>query len=289
MAKRYAATKNKLLHCGRCCTALSYQAGVVMKGICKLCKNESNLRESHILPKFIGKWIKKTSITGYLREHNELEKRAQDTAKEYLLCAECENLFSAWERNFANRIFYPFVDRDEDSANYEDWLAKFCASLSWRTLVFIMSKNKSEERSEDYNFQIESARIHLEKFLLGQVDNLNKYEQHLYPLDRIEYTTSPGMPPNINRYFLRTTALDIVGNNVGTFIYTKFPKFILLGVVKSNELGRMRSSRAALKQGKIFPKKYRWPDGFADYIVEKANYISGVTSVSTFNQTKSIG
>ncbi len=149
-----------------------------MNGTCKLCKKEGDLRESHILPKFIGKWIKKTSITGYLREHNELDKRAQDTAKEYLLCAECEILFSGWERNFANRIFYPFVDKNIDRANYTDWLAKFCASLSWRTLVYIRSKNEKEERSQDYINQVEAARMHLEKFLLGEVNNLNQYEQH---------------------------------------------------------------------------------------------------------------
>jgi hypothetical protein len=39
-----------------------------MRGICKLCKKEAKLEESHFIPKFIGKWVKKTSITGYLRE-----------------------------------------------------------------------------------------------------------------------------------------------------------------------------------------------------------------------------
>jgi hypothetical protein len=211
-----------------------------------------------------------------LREHNDVQKRAQDTAKEHLLCHDCEILFSGWERSFANKIFYPFVNEDTDTATYQSWLPKFCASLSWRTLVYITEKNNSEERSEAYINAIEGAKQHLSKYLLGIEDNLNQYEQHLYPLDRIEDTSFTSFPPNMNRYFLRTTALDVVGNEKNIFAYTKFPKFMLLGVVKSDNLGRMRSSRVALANGTISPREYRWPDGFVNYIVEKANYISEV-------------
>ena len=81
-----------------------------MKGICKLCGKNDDLRESHFIPKFVGKWIKKTSVTGYIREKNEVQKRAQDIAKEHWLCGDCEQLFSRWEREFANKVFYPFVN-----------------------------------------------------------------------------------------------------------------------------------------------------------------------------------
>lgn len=49
-----------------------------MQGVYKLCHNESELQESHFIPKFVGKWVKKTSITGYLRESNEVHKRAHE-------------------------------------------------------------------------------------------------------------------------------------------------------------------------------------------------------------------
>ncbi len=95
-------------------------------------------------------------------------------------------------------------------------------------------------------------------------------------MDRIESTTASGFPPNINRYFLRATALDIVGNSKGTFVYTKFPKFILLGVISSGEISKMRSSRVALKQGRILPQRYQWPDGLAEYIMDKAKYVAEI-------------
>lgn len=245
-----------------------------MQGICKLCQSESTLKESHFIPKFVGKWIKKTGVTGYIRESNEVHKRAQDIAKEYWLCVDCEGLFSEWERQFANRVFYPFVDKGESEASYEKWMVRFCASLSWRTLTYTRSKNESESKPENYIKEIEGAELHLRKFLLGELDNLDQYEQHVFPLERIESTTERSLPPNINRYFLRTMAMDIVGNSTDIFLFTKLPSFIVLGAVKAKDLNKMRSSRISLKQGRLSPREYRWPDGFINYIVEKANAVA---------------
>lgn len=242
-----------------------------MKSICKLCHSESDLKLSHLIPKFVGKWVKKTSITGYIRNSTEVNKRAQDIAKEYLLCGNCEALFSVWEREFANKIFYPFLDGRESIASYGDWMSKFCASLSWRTLIYIRSKNEhNQEESEEYIKSLYDFENHMRKFLLGEESNLNQYEQHVFPLDRIESTTELGLPPNINRYFLRTIAMDIAGNSTDLYIYTKLPGFIILGVIKAKDLKKMRPSRIALKQGCISPREYRLPDGFMNYIVGKA-------------------
>lgn len=244
-----------------------------MKGICKLCEKEGELKESHFIPRFVGKWVKKTSITGYIREHNEVHKRAQDTAKEYLLCGYCEALFSEWEREFANRVFYPFVDKGQSVASYNNWMSKFCASLSWRTLTYIRSKNTKEEKDLVRQRELDAVQDHLQKYILGGVNNLNQFEQHLFPLEKIESASSTQLPPSINRYFLRTIAMDIIGNTTDQYIFTKLPSFILLGVVKAKSVNKMRSSRIAINAGKLSPRKYNWPDGFSDYVFEKANEI----------------
>jgi hypothetical protein len=182
------------------------EKGSRMIGKCKLCGNEGDLEESHFIPRFVGKWIKKTSITGYLREYNEPHKRAQDTAKEYWLCGECEDKFSVWETKFANSVFHPFVNGKASEASYENWMSKFCASLSWRTLTYIRFKNPKKDQTEEYYETIGKAEKHLADYLLGKVDYLYQYEQHLFPLEGIDSTSSPDLPPNINRYFLRTMA-----------------------------------------------------------------------------------
>lgn len=218
--------------------------------------------------------MKKTSVTGFLRMSHEVNKRAQDTAKEYWLCDDCEDRFSLWEGKFASRIFYPFVEEGKSTASYEHWMSKFCASLTWRTLTYIRSINPDDEKPKEYYETIEKAEKHLANYLLDKVDNLNEYEQHLFPLEAVASTSYSGLPKNINRYLLRSIAMDIVGNNTELLIYTKLPSFMLLGFVKVNEPRRMRSSRIALKAGKISPREYYWPDGFINYLTEKAEAIS---------------
>jgi len=252
-----------------------------MRGICKLCRQDGNIEVSHFIPKFVGKWIKKTSITGYLREHNEIAKRQQDIDKEYWLCSDCEDIFSVWETKFAKNVFYPFVEKGESVANYDNWMPKFCASLSWRTLTFIRSKNIENgtySKDPDYIEAIDAAERHLAKYILGEVNNLNQYEQHLYPLEKIKSTTERSLPPNINRYFLRTIAMDIIGNNNDIFIFTKMPSFVILGCVKVRQLNKIRSSRIALKKGQISPRDYWWPDGLSNYMIDKATKISEIYS-----------
>lgn len=247
-----------------------------MQGICKLCKNDTVLKESHFIPKFIGKWVKNTSITRFIRSSLDVHKRAQDIAKDYWLCGICENLFSVWERSFANEVFYPFVNDGKSTAYYDEWMSKFCASVSWRTLTYIRSMNNHEDKSVDYNNAILAAELHLESFLLGRVSNLFQYEQHLFPLEKIQSTTQDGLPPNINRYFLRTMAMDIAGNSTDIYIYTKLPCFIILGIVKAKNSNKMRASRISLRSGKISPRDYWWPDGFINYIVEKAQEVTDI-------------
>lgn len=244
-----------------------------MKGICKLCGQEDELKESHFIPKFVGKWIKRTSVTGYIREKNELNKRAQDIAKEYWLCGCCEQLFSGWEREFANRVFYPFVNEGKSEASYDNWMSKFCASLSWRTLAYIRNKNPKEEQDLERKHLLDGAQEHLRKYLLGEESNLYEYEQHLFPLEKIASTDSNELPSSINRYFLRIMGMDIVGNNTDQYIFTKIPSFMLLGVIKAKNVNAMRSSRISINSGKLSPREYVWPDGFADYVFEKADEV----------------
>ena len=258
-----------------------------MHGICKLCKKEADLELSHFIPKFVGKWVKKTSMTGFLREKNEIDKRAQDLAKEYWLCGECEDLFSTWETLFANNVFYPFVDKEKSVSSYGEWLSKFCASLSWRTLTYIRSKNKNEIKPEEYYRTLDKAEESLSDFIQGKTDNLNQYEQHLFPLERIESTDFSGMPKNINRYFLRIVAMDIIGNSKNLFVYTKLPSFMLIGFINVEKPKLMRASRIAIKSGKLSPRDYHWPDGFIDYVVEKSNEITELSDkISPMQLTK---
>lgn len=247
----------------------------MLTGICKLCGQDCELQLSHFIPKFVGRWVKDTSATGYIRLNHSVNKRAQDTAKDYWLCRECEQLFSDWEREFANKIFYPFVNDDKCEAVYGSWLSKFCASLSWRTLTYIRNANPSGHRGhEGVDDILDQAQSALGDFLLGRTSNPGKYEQHLYPLEAFSETNVRNLPSNINRYILRNMHMDILYGDKGVMIYTKLPSFIILGLTGHAESSKMRSSRVAISSGKISPRQYWWPTGFAEYMFGKAREIS---------------
>jgi len=76
-------------------------------GICKLCLNESQLINSHIIPKFCFKKIKGNDNFYYLLSESKRIK-LQKEFREYLLCKQCEDKFSKLETYFSNNIyFYP--------------------------------------------------------------------------------------------------------------------------------------------------------------------------------------
>lgn len=243
-----------------------------MVGICELCKNEGELQLSHFIPSFMGKWHKKTSITGYLRNNLNISLRQQDLHKEYLLCGKCESVLSKWEKAFAEKVFNPYVENTGRTIEYDDWLLKFCVSLSWRTLIHIRKLNPGNDNL-CFLDEVGKAKSKMEDFLNGKTECLDGCEQHLLPLDEIDYSSIRSMPTNINRYLLRSFGMDVIGNRKNIFIYTKMPYFILIGVVKSNETRIMKSSRIKMKRGMISPRKYEMPKGIGTYIFEKGRQL----------------
>ena len=165
-------------------------------------------------------------------------------------------------------------------------MPRFCASLSWRTLTFIRSKNSGLNNSSEHYQLLDKAESHLSRYLLGKEKYLQHYKQHVFPLEPIESTTESNLPPNINRYFLRTIAMDIINNSDNIYIFTKLPRFIILGVVKSSEAQSMKNSQIREKAGKIKPREYWWPDGFSNYIVEKAEEIGKKSKAITAKDGK---
>ena len=77
---------------------------------CALCGKNSELRISHIMPKFAAKWLKETPATGFLRGAEKPELLKQDFVKLPLLCSECEKLFLKFECYFANKVFFPILN-----------------------------------------------------------------------------------------------------------------------------------------------------------------------------------
>ncbi len=237
---------------------------------CKLCGNQAELRLSHLVPKFIGAWLKETSATGYLRDSRNINRRSQDILKEKWLCNDCEQLFSVWEKNFAERVFKPHLSGQGTRFNYGPWMSRFCASMTWRSLSYMTWGNDSEPVVAAHKEEWAAAEVALRAYLLGHSDNLGRYEQHVIPVESIRNIEGK-VSPRLNRYLMRVIHSDLIASNSSRMIYSKIPGFLILGLVTVPYSSKLRSSRVALGDGYISPRVYHADSKLFEYINSKAD------------------
>lgn len=196
---------------------------------CRLCNEHRPLQHSHILPAFVFKWLKKD---GFIRHAESINQRAQDGAKAYWLCSSCEALFNGWETRFANEIFHPTNEQGLSTLRYGEWLLKFCASISWRSLLYIRERSSLTEYSQEEIDSVSDAQKTWAEFLRGERDHPGTFEQHLVPFGPIKTNTSIKFPPNINRHLLRNVEIDLARGASTIFVFSKLGRLAVLGFVR---------------------------------------------------------
>ena len=67
-----------------------------MPSECALCGNEAELRDSHIIPRFVFKHLKQNGASPFLRGYENPDERIQDY-NEKLLCPSCEQHLNKFE------------------------------------------------------------------------------------------------------------------------------------------------------------------------------------------------
>lgn len=235
--------------------------------ICGLCGQADVLRNSHILPAFVFRWLRETSATGHIRSIGNINLRIQDGEKKSWLCSNCEVILGRDERDFSSKLFYPWQSGTR-TVEYQSWLLRFCTSISWRVLTHCKGSNAEHQYSADEDRLAEKAELVWRNFLLGRRNSIGKFEQHLLPLDLIEKTTISELPDNINRYLTRNIEMDVLGGP-GTFMtYAKLGGFAIFGMMrKSRNWG---GTRVYGYQGRIEPQTYTLPGAVMHFFMDRA-------------------
>jgi hypothetical protein len=198
-----------------------------MWAACSLCGERKELRASHLIPKFVGSWLKKTSGTGYLVSAAQASKRVQDLLTLRLLCHDCEQRFSKLEAYFAKQIFFPFHKKKARSFTYDSRLESFVISLSWRALKISYEEFKTDQ--PQLSSFVDQAELYWREFLLGRRKSISPYESHLIFFDYIE--KGDGIPPRFNWYTLRAVDATLAANSKRVFAYVKLPWMILIASI----------------------------------------------------------
>lgn len=237
---------------------------------CALCGSDVPLIESHILPAFVFRWLKNTSATGFLRYSETPNRRVQDGLRLPWCCPECEALFSKWETPFASKVFAP-LNADEDAeAQYEEWMLKFCVSVSWRVLTYMGEIGGLDEFSDEQQEEAAKAEAQWASFLLGQAEHPGRFEQHLLPLTAIASTSATNLASNINRYFLRGTEFHVANGQRTAVTYAKFGRFALFGILQPSD-AKYAGTKIHVRSGSVGGvKTYDLPHFILDYMNDRA-------------------
>jgi hypothetical protein len=259
-----------------------------MGGKCHLCGKKSDLQKSHIIPSFVFRWLKETS-PGFIRNLQNPNVRTQDGLKMYMLCSDCEQLFSRWEREFATEIFYPLHSKlgEHQYLNYGVWCLKYAVSVSWRVLRYGLYKGINNFNSE----QLEAAKKAEEvwrEFLLGIRKHPGDFYQHLVPLNIIESINFPRPSALLNRYILRSTDLDIPSNDEIAFVYVKMGRIALFGIIYDRFPKHWTGTKLHLRKGVIGRKRVVLPAGMDEYLNYRSNKAASILANMSERQKNTV-
>lgn len=167
-------------------------------GVCALCRQKKELQLSHIIPNFVGRKMKKTSPVN-IRSTNEPNRIAQDIEKHYLLCHDCEELFSEKERWFANNIFNPWIDQKQVQYNYDENLTYFIISLSWRSLYLDLEEFTCDSSfNKDILMIMIRAESVMRDYLLGKRKDISDIQNHIFFNDRVKSVYNADSSDNLS-------------------------------------------------------------------------------------------
>lgn len=139
---------------------------------CRLCREERQLRDSHVFPRGIyTRFVSDNRRGGSLLDLRNMRERSIQFKRRWF-CAECEKRLDAGGENY----FFRWLGTVQPTSVYEPMLYYFAVSVSWRCALLHFETTAGIECITD---AIESWRA----FLLGTTAQVEPYSQYMLSLD----------------------------------------------------------------------------------------------------------
>jgi len=249
-------------------------------GVCKLCKKSAELQLSHIVPKFVGKWIKKSSASGYFRNAVNPNLRIQDLYKENLLCKDCEEKFSSFETYFAEKIFYPFQNGTKKLFHYDTWLQKFVISVNWRVAISGLNKNIPDNHPS--KVLLDKTLETWRKFLIDEINNPGSNKHHVIFVGITDikefYKIQPAPYDHFtNMRILRSADFGTILDNYDrVFIFSNLCGIFLVSHIYPKSFNGWTSQTKVIKRGTIKTLQTNYDDKFGKFLAERLSLINNL-------------
>jgi len=233
---------------------------------CALCQTPSQLQNSHIIPKFVGRWLKETGATPYLRQVENPNLRRQDLLTVPLLCTDCEGRFAVWENEFAREVFVPYNHEGKQSFVYGAWLLRFAVSLVWRIAVHELPLIRAH--APHYLAAVEGACEHWRLFLLGTAADPGPSEHHLFLMDTLSPATTVEVPNRFHWYVLRGVDGTLPFSQEQITAYAKLPGLLFWSGIQPAALSGW--SRTLIETSGVMAPPQTIQDGaFAGFLLHR--------------------
>lgn len=201
-----------------------------MKGRCAVCEQDKELENSHIIPKFVFRWMKRTG-SSKIRQLTSVNKSREDGPTIKLLCGTCEDMFSSFEDYFARNFFHPIIENIVDkkgaltirSVDYDENLYLFSVSLLWRGLKWnILNDNIPLEHKK----QLERVECKWKDFLSKRTYPDEANSVHMFIVDKTQ--NFDGKPQRFDFYLMRATDATVASGLDQLFIFSKIARFLFI-------------------------------------------------------------
>jgi len=199
-------------------------------GKCHLCGVDGPLCRSHIIPKFVGDWLRATNGTGRLRDSVTPNVLREDLTWRYMLCPVCEARFAEVEAEIAARIFKPLHERESETFRYGPTFLQFAVSVLWRSLIFLRGEGNLGAMGELP--EITSTEKIWREFLLGHVRTVAPHDVHAFPMDAPPANPKYAhLPSNLGRYMLRSVGMSTRRGDDWGYLFVKVARMQIFGTV----------------------------------------------------------
>lgn len=254
-----------------------------MRGVCRLFDIETDLRHSHIHPKFAIEHFIKTG-SKYMRSYTEPNRRKQDGSKRFLLSEKAEQRFSKSERWFSENIFKPYLLEKKSTFTYNEDLFYFAISYLWRYLTIEIEEKLNG--NEDYFEVLFQAEKEWKLFLSNYQYPRNYNNCFLMFTDRVK--SHDLNVKGVDYYFSRMLDATFFFNEDNSYVgvYAKFLRFIFWSELKSPSPSLNISMRINPTGGEMAIPQNLEDDLFGNFLLNRVQQVSEFPELSEKQQMK---
>ena len=237
---------------------------------CVICCENAPIKNSHVLPRFVFRWMIKTGGSQFLRHAGAPNKRVQDGFKYPLLCGDCETRTSLVEKHFAEHIFKPSVENGALPKRTGRKEYDFVCLNHLRSMAYFSIEGKMDKISNQEVEMRFRAIDTIGAYLNGETHSAVGLKFYLLPFGVGELSDLRGAPPNWHRYIRRHTEFDTIGNDTGSLFgsYYKLGPWLSFCLIK-NEGQRWLGADINVTRSR-WDRRITLPPSILDFLFDRA-------------------